>query len=89
MPTNGSVTVSFNPLRVNPDPVTISVGGNVTWTCGDGDFSITFDSGSHPGNPGNSHNGRVTSGAFNARGTVKYTVTGGGQTLDPDIEIQT
>ena len=88
MPTNGSVTVSFNPLSVSPKSVTISVGGNVTWTSADGDFSITFDSGPHPGNPGNSHNGRVTSGAFNAQGTVKYTVTGGGQTLDPDIIIQ-
>ncbi len=90
MPTNGSVTVTISPLGVSPDPVPITVGGHVTWTSSDGgNFSITFDSGTHPGNPGNSHNGTVTSGAFNAAGTVKYTISAGGTSLDPDIEVST
>jgi plastocyanin len=84
-------TVTINSdLSANPSTVTIKGGETVTWI-GDSEFAIHLPA--PYTNPHVSPNGgrfSGTSGAFppqSQRYTVHYTVTSGGQSHDPDIDI--
>lgn len=85
-------TVTINPdLSANPSTVVINGGETVTWE-GSIDFAIHLPAPYTNPNIG-PKNGKWggTSQPFPGKGqkyTVHYTVTSGGQSHDPDIEIQ-
>lgn len=85
-------TVKINAdLSASPTKVTIKGGETVTWE-GDVDYAIHLPAPYQ--NPTIGHNGTKytgTSKPFPAQAqvhTVHYTVTSGGNVVDPDIEIQ-
>ncbi|HEY2323423.1 MAG TPA: hypothetical protein VGJ82_11240 [Thermoanaerobaculia bacterium] len=88
-----TVTIN-NDLSANPPTVTINGGETVTWV-GDIDFAIHMPA--PYTNPNISPNGGRWSGTSqpfpgksqgkSQKYTVHYTVTSGGQSHDPDIDI--
>ncbi len=91
-----TVTVTItpaNPPTVSPDPANISkgAGDQVEWTCPDctSGFSIHFPQGS-PFSSGSFSNSHAQSGPARSNADTKlyhYTVTVGGHTSDPGVQL--
>jgi hypothetical protein len=88
-----SVFLRGKKISVSEDNVSVSIkkAERVTWTSGDGDFQIDFQSGIHPANPRTTKNGSVweaSSGPFAAVTKIKYGITASERDpLDPEIEV--
>lgn len=85
-----TVTIKAD-LSADPDKVTISAGETVTWE-GDSDYTIHLPA--PYTNPSIGRNGSKWTGTSNPfpgksqKYSVHYSVSRGGQTHDPEIEIQ-
>jgi hypothetical protein len=84
------VQVTITPgttISVSPDPIQISRSGNqeIEWLCSDPSFEVEFES--TPFEHRRFNKNRPKSGKPRKTGNFKYSVTVGGQTLDPRVII--
>ena len=88
-----TVTITITPgthPTASPDPASISKsnGDQVEWTCPNctSGFTIGFPNGS-PFSSGSFSNTHAQSGPANRTGLFPYTITAGGRTSDPGVQV--
>ena len=82
-----TITVSGNQITVDPDPVQPKKNqDNVKWECNQ-QFSVSLQGNTIQGQQqGNKYAG--SSGTFPTVEKIKYSVTVGGNELDPEVDVQ-
>ena len=84
---NVSITVSGSQISVDPDPVQPKKNQDkVKWQC-DQQFSIDLQ-GSTLQSSQNGNKWSLTSNTFPTVEKIKYSVTVGGNELDPEVDVQ-
>ena len=84
---NVSITVSGSTISVSPDPVQPKKNQEkVKWECGQ-QFSITME-GSTLQSSQSGNKWTATSNTFPTVQKIKYSVTVGGNELDPEVDVQ-